>query len=102
MSTTVDANILVYASNTADPMHLPAVDLVRRLAEGPEIVYLFWPTLMGYLRIVTEPAILPRPLAPAQAMRKVSTFFPPSPGSSITKLCLSWPSMTVFMRRMIM
>jgi hypothetical protein len=71
VSATLDANILVYASNTADPVHLPAVDLVRRLAEGPELVYLFWPTLMGYLRIVTHPAILPRPLAPIQAMRNV-------------------------------
>jgi hypothetical protein len=71
VSATVDANVLVYASNTADPIHRPAVDLVRRLAEGPELVYLFWPTLMGYLRIVTHPAILPRPLAPIEAMRNV-------------------------------
>jgi hypothetical protein len=71
VSATVDANILVYASNTADPMHAAAVDLVGRLAQGPELVYLFWPTLLGYLRIVTHPAILPRPLAPAQAMRNI-------------------------------
>lgn len=71
MSATVDANILVYASNTADPMHVPAVELVRRLAAGPELIYLFWPTLLGYLRIVTHPAILPRPLTPVQAMRNI-------------------------------
>ena len=71
MSATVDANILIYASNTADPMHEPALELVRRLAMGPDLVYLFWPTLMAYLRIVTHPAILPRPLAPIQAMRNV-------------------------------
>jgi uncharacterized protein len=71
MSATVDANVLIYASNTADPLHDPAVKLVRRLADGPELVYLFWPTLVGYLRIVTHPAILPRPLAPRDAMRNV-------------------------------
>jgi uncharacterized protein len=71
MSATVDANVLIYASNTADSLHDPAVKLVRRLADGPELVYLFWPTLMGYLRIVTHPAILPRPLAPRDAMRNV-------------------------------
>ena len=71
MSSTVDANILVYASNTADPLHLPASALLRRLAAGPDLVYLFWPTLIGYMRIVTHPAILPRPLAPADAMRNV-------------------------------
>ena len=52
MSSTLDANILVYASNTSDPLHAPASALVQRLAEGPELVYLFWPTLLGYLRIV--------------------------------------------------
>lgn len=71
MSATVDANVLIYASNTADPLHEPALELVRRLADGPELVYLFWPTLMAYLRIVTHPAILPRPLGPRDAMRNV-------------------------------
>ena len=71
MSSTVDANVLIYASNTADPLHDRAADLVRRLAAGPELVYLFWPTLLGYLRIVTHPAILPRPLPPSDAMRNV-------------------------------
>ena len=69
MSVTLDANVLVYASNTADPLHDPAEALVRRLAAGPGIVYLFWPVVMGYLRIVTHPAILPRPLSAADAMR---------------------------------
>ena len=71
MSATVDANILIYASNTAYPLHEPARSLVSRLAAGPELVYLFWPTLMGYLRIVSHPAILPRPLAPSEALRNV-------------------------------
>lgn len=71
MSATVDANILIYASNAADPLNQQAETLVRRLATGPEIVYLFWPTLLGYLRIVTHPAILPRPLGPREAMRNV-------------------------------
>jgi toxin-antitoxin system PIN domain toxin len=71
VSSTVDANILVYASNTADQLHRPAQELVRRLAAGPELVYLFWPTLLGYLRLVTHPAILPRPLGPREAMANV-------------------------------
>ncbi|MFN2569864.1 MAG: TA system VapC family ribonuclease toxin [Candidatus Dormibacteria bacterium] len=67
MSVTVDANVLVYASNTADPVHTEARALVDTLARGPEIVYLFWPTLLGYLRIVTHPGILPDPLTPREA-----------------------------------
>ena len=72
MSATVDANVLVYASNEADPVHEPARALVEQLAAGPELVYLFWPAIMGYLRIVTHAAILPRPLAPGDAAANVS------------------------------
>lgn len=73
MSSTVDANILIYASNASDPLHEAAEALVRRLAAGPELVYLFWPTLLGYVRIATHPAILPRPLSPREAMSNVET-----------------------------
>jgi uncharacterized protein len=71
VSLTVDANVLVYASNEADPVHRTARQLLERLAAGPEIVYLFWPAIMGYLRIVTHPSLLPRPLAPAEAIANV-------------------------------
>lgn len=72
MSATVDANVLVYASNQADPAHATARSLVERLAGGPDLVYLFWPAIMGYLRIVTHPAILPRPLSASDAIANVS------------------------------
>jgi toxin-antitoxin system PIN domain toxin len=72
MSVTVNANILVYASNAGDPAFAPARALVERLAAGPDLVYLFWPTIMGYLRIVTHPGILPRPLSFAEASGNVS------------------------------
>ena len=74
MSATIDANVLVYASNEADPMHAPARALIERLAAGPELVYLFWPTAMGYLRIVTHPAILPRPLTARDATANIGEF----------------------------
>jgi toxin-antitoxin system PIN domain toxin len=72
MSATVDANVLVYASNEADPAHVRARELVERLARGPDLLYLFWPVLLGYLRIVTHPAVLPRPLNAAAAIENVS------------------------------
>ncbi len=37
----------------------------------PDLVYLFWPTVMAYLRIATHPAIFERPLDPAEAAGKV-------------------------------
>jgi uncharacterized protein len=72
VSATIDVNVLIYASNAADPTHATARQLVERLAAGPDLLYLFWPTLMGYLRIATHPGILPRPLAPRDAMANVS------------------------------
>jgi len=72
VSVTVDANVLVYASNEADPAHVPARELLEQLFAGPTLVYLFWPTIMGYLRIVTHPGVLRQPLTFAEASGNVT------------------------------
>jgi toxin-antitoxin system PIN domain toxin len=71
VSATVDTNILVYASNQGDPVHAQARQLVQVLAAGPDLLYLFWPVVLGYLRIVSHSAILPRPLSPRDAAGNV-------------------------------
>ena len=71
MSVTVDTNILLYASNGDDPLCARARELVERLAHGPDLLYLFWPTIMGFLRIATHPAIFPSPASPEQAMAAI-------------------------------
>jgi len=63
MSVTVDVNVLLYASDVASPRHERARQVVERIAAGPDLAYLFWPTIMAYLRIATHPAIFDRPLA---------------------------------------
>ncbi|HLA14363.1 MAG TPA: TA system VapC family ribonuclease toxin [Gemmatimonadaceae bacterium] len=63
MSATIDVNILLYASDESSSFHTRAADLLERLARGPDLLYLFWPVLMGYLRMATHPAIFPRPLS---------------------------------------
>jgi toxin-antitoxin system PIN domain toxin len=73
MSATIDANVLVYASDRRAGPHDAAEALVRRLAAGPEILYLFWPVLLGYVRIVTHPGILSTPLSPIDALRNVES-----------------------------
>jgi toxin-antitoxin system PIN domain toxin len=72
VSVTLDANILVYASNEADPLHRRARSLIEEIAAGPELAYLFWPVALGYLRIVTHPGILPQPLSPSEALANVT------------------------------
>ena len=71
MSCTLDANLLLYASDEASPMHARALDRLAEAARGPEIVYLFWPTIMAYLRIATHPAVFRRPLSARQAVANV-------------------------------
>lgn len=71
MSSTVDVNVLLYSSDESSPFHAKAIDLIARLAKGPEILYLFWPVLMGYVRMATHSAIFPRPLAVGTATKNV-------------------------------
>lgn len=67
MSVTIDANVLLYASDGQSPRHRSARDLLERLAAGPDIVYVFWPVAMAYLRIATHPGVFGHPLDPEAA-----------------------------------
>lgn len=49
-------------------MHVEAVRFLERCATGGELFFLTWPTVMGYLRIATHPAVFERPLPPADAL----------------------------------
>ncbi len=71
MSETVDVNVLLYASDESSRFHAKAVELLERLGRGPDLLYLFWPVLMGYLRIATHAAIFPRPLSVGNATANV-------------------------------
>jgi toxin-antitoxin system PIN domain toxin len=72
MSRTLDANVLLYASDEASPWHARARALVEQIAAGPELTYLFWPTIMAYLRIATHPAIFERPLSMRAAVANIT------------------------------
>lgn len=71
MSLTLDANVLVYASDRASPRHERAREVVEAVAAGPDLAYLFWPTIMAYLRIATHPAVFDRPLSAREANENV-------------------------------
>lgn len=71
MSFTFDANVLLYASDETSAYHSRARAFLDRVASGDELVYLFWPTVMAYLRIATHPAIFERPLPPADAIGNI-------------------------------
>ncbi len=71
MSVTVDANVLLYASDSTGSLHRRARDLVTELAAGPALLYLFWPVLMAYLRVSTHTAVFEAPLSPETAVENV-------------------------------
>ena len=71
MSVTVDANVLLYASDESSRFHTKARACLASMARGPDIVYLFWPVVMAYLRISTHPAILDPPLPSDRAFANV-------------------------------
>jgi len=73
-SSTVDANVLVYTTDRNSPFHDAARVLVEQLALGPELVYLFWPVVLAYLRIATHPVIANTPLSSAEAEANVAQF----------------------------
>jgi toxin-antitoxin system PIN domain toxin len=72
VSSTVDVNVLLYASDETSSFHDDALALVQRLARGPDLLYLFWPVVMGYLRMATHPAIFPKPLSAETATGNVA------------------------------
>jgi toxin-antitoxin system PIN domain toxin len=73
VSFAVDVNLLLYASAEGSPFHAQAVGFLRSCRTGSDLFYLTWPTIMGYLRMVTHPAIVSPPLAPAHASANVES-----------------------------
>jgi uncharacterized protein len=71
LSLTLDANVLLYASDETSEHHVRARAFLDSVAAGDDLVYLFWPTVMAYLRIATHPAIFERPLPPADATANI-------------------------------
>jgi uncharacterized protein len=72
LSATVDTNILLYAANSDDDLHGRAREFLERLAGGPDLLYLFWPTIMGFLSIATHPGVFPDPTPAKQAIAAIA------------------------------
>ena len=71
MSYTIDANILLYASDQESPHHELAKGFIQSRGEEPDLLCMSWITLMGYQRIATHPSIFRNPLSPRQAWENV-------------------------------
>ena len=71
MTATIDTNVLVLAVDSSHPRQERARALLDWVAAGPVVFHLFWPALMGFLRIVTHPSIFAHPLSPDDALAAV-------------------------------
>lgn len=73
MSYSIDANILLYASDESSPFSARAKEFLASLADDSDLLCLTWPTLMAYLRIATHPSIFSAPLKPAEAWENIGS-----------------------------
>ena len=70
----VDANLLVYAHVRSFPQHARARDwLDSQLSRGAP-VGLPWPSLLGFLRIVTNPRVFQQPEPMSEAWRQIGAW----------------------------
>lgn len=68
----VDANLLVYAHDASAPEHEVSRRWFERVLNEPGRVGLPWPSLLAFLRIVSNPVIVRRPVSPASAWSRVA------------------------------
>ena len=51
---------------------------MEHLVAGPSLAYVFWPAILGFLRIVTPPNILGSPLLCDEALSNIESLIAPS------------------------
>jgi len=90
----VDANVLLYARNTADPRQRAAQTFLEQALNGPRRVGLPWLSLTAFLRVATHARVFPRPLTPQQAADQVADWlaapaaWAPGPGPGHAEILL--------------
>ena len=72
--TLLDANILLYAGNAQLPQHPTTNSWLSDRLQTSEVLALPWVTVWAFLRISTNPRLLPQPLAPAEAFSVVREY----------------------------
>lgn len=92
MSFTFDANVLLYASDETSPYHPRARGFLEQVASSDDLVYLFWPTVMAYLRIATHPTVFERPLPPADAVANIEHLLALAPVQTVGEHDRFWAS----------
>jgi hypothetical protein len=77
--TLVDANILIYAVDTASPFHDRAKSWLEDQLNGDRRVGLPWQSLVAFVRISTHPRVSDEPLGPQEAADQVDAWLAAEP-----------------------
>lgn len=75
----MDANLLIYAVNTAAPQHNRAREWLDARINGTDRVGLPWASLLAFLRLVSNPRIFQHPLGITEAWRQVDAWLSSRP-----------------------
>ena len=67
----LDANLLIYAKVSDFPQHETARTWLDERLNGPIGVALPWPTLLAFVRLVSNPRVFQRPLSVSDAWAQV-------------------------------
>ena len=67
----VDANLLVYAHDASAPEHAIARPWFEKVLSAPARVGLPWPSLLAFVRLVSNPAVVRMPVTPVEAWARV-------------------------------
>ncbi len=67
----VDANVLLYAVNSASEHHAASRRWLDGALSGSDTVGLAWVPMLAFVRLSTKIGLFPSPLAPSDAMRQI-------------------------------
>jgi toxin-antitoxin system PIN domain toxin len=70
----VDANVLVYAHSRSFTQHEAARTWLDKRLNGPAPIGLPWPSLLAFVRVMSNPRVLTRPRSPAEAWSQVEAW----------------------------
>jgi toxin-antitoxin system PIN domain toxin len=75
----VDANLLLYAHVTSFPQHEPARQWLDERLNGAAPVGLPWPTLLAFVRLVSNPRVFEQPESVTDAWSQVEAWLDCAP-----------------------
>lgn len=67
----LDANLLLFAQDSASPFHATARPWLQEVLNGPRRVGLPWPSLLAFARIRTQPRLYRHPLTALEAWQQI-------------------------------